>query len=245
MRGINALRAADVKFSVLAVLTRESLHQIESVFDFFEAEGIHRIGFNLEEIKGVNSDWSFVADEDTLALYQTFAHKASIRQSRGTLDIREISTIEQRLRNHPSSAILAVRPLQFVTVGVDGGFSTYCPELHGLKYADGTRHVFGNVVRNEFLDIMANPQFLSLYSAVMEGVAKCARSCDRFPICGSHRVGVKFFENGTFSSSETLQCKARIKAVADVIETNSRGKDAVAGLDGIRREASARTIMAN
>ncbi len=220
MRGIDALRAAAVEFSVLAVLTRESLRHIDDVFDFFEAEGIHKVAFNLEEIEGANSVWSFGIDDDPMELYREFARKASSRHARGTLAIREISAIEGRLGRHPTTVVGPVKPLQFVTVDIDGGFSTYCPELHGFKYPDGTRHVFGNVLSDDFLDVIANPRFLSLYDEVMEGVAKCARSCDRFSICGSHRVGNKFFENGTFSSSETIHCRTRIKVVANVIESN-------------------------
>jgi uncharacterized protein len=220
MRGIDALRAAGVEFSVLAVLTRESLRHIDEVLDFFEVEGIHNVGFNLEEIEGANSEWSFESDDNPVELYRAFAAKAFDRHHRGTLAIREISAIEGRLGRHATTVIGPVRPLQFVTVDADGGFSTYCPELHGVKYPDGTRHVFGNVLKDEFLDVIANPRFLHLYDEVMGGVAKCARDCDRFSICGSHRVGNKFFENGTFSSSETVHCRTRIKVVADLIESN-------------------------
>jgi uncharacterized protein len=229
MRGINALRAAGVEFSILAVLTRESLRRIDDVFDFFEAEGIHTVAFNLEEIEGANTAWSFGIHDDPVKLYREFARRAFNRHSRGTLAIREISAIERRLGRCPTTVVGPSKPLQFVTVDIEGGFSTYCPELHGVKYLDGTRHVFGNVLSDDFLDVIANPQFLHLYDEVMQGVAKCARSCDRFAICGSHRVGNKFFENGTFSSSETLHCRTRIKAVAEVIESN-RPRDANAAL---------------
>ena len=236
MRGIDLLRVAGVHISILAVLTRESLRHIDEVFDFFEAEGIRQVAFNLEEIKGHNSSRSFETNDDILNLYRDFARKALIRQSGGSLDIREISATEQRLGSHPVTTIGSVKPLQFVTVGVDGGFSTYCPELHGFNYPNGTRHIFGNVLRNEFLDIMANREFLSLYTAVMEGVVKCACTCDRFSICGSHRVAVKYFENGTFSSSETVHCKSRIKAVAELIEANkSGGASPYDGLNEARR----------
>jgi uncharacterized protein len=147
MRGINTLRAADVRFSILAVLTRESLRHIDAVFDFFEAEGLHNVGFNLEEIEGANSAWSFGIDDDPVELYREFARKAFSRHSRGTLAIREISAIEGRLGRRPATVVSPSKPLQFVTVDIHGGFSTYCPELHGVKYPDGTRHVFGNVLR--------------------------------------------------------------------------------------------------
>jgi sulfatase maturation enzyme AslB (radical SAM superfamily) len=76
MRGINALRAAGVEFSILAVLTRESLRRVDDVFDFFEAEGIHTVAFNLEEIEGANTAWSFGIGDDSMELYREFARQA-------------------------------------------------------------------------------------------------------------------------------------------------------------------------
>ena len=215
MRGIGSLRSAGVAFSILAVLTRESLHHVDEVFDFFEAEGLHNVAFNLEEIEGANTAGSFGTDDDLIELYRDFARKALVRHARGPLAIREISAIEQRLGPRPLTVIAPTKPLQFVTVDADGGFSTYCPELHGIRYPDGTRHIFGNVLKNDFLDVIANSQFVHIYDEVMKGVAKCARTCDRFAICGSHRVGNKFFETGTFSSTETIHCRTRIKVIAD------------------------------
>jgi uncharacterized protein len=218
MRGVSALKAAGVEFTTLAVLTRESLLHVDEVLDFFECEGIRSIAFNLEEIEGNGPRWSFADKPEAEGLFRNFVREALIRHRSGKLAIREISDIEKRLGPSPSARIGSSKPLHFVTVDVDGGFSTYCPELHGTEYSDCTEHVFGNVRINDFIDIVANRHFLRLYDAIMDGVRACARECDRFGICGSNQVGNKFFENGTFASTETLNCRTRIKSVADALE---------------------------
>jgi len=218
MRGVKALNTAGVDFTTLAVLTRESLLRVDEVLDFFEREGIRNVAFNLEEIEGNGPRWSFADKVEAEALFRDFVREALARHHSGRLAIREISDIEKRLGSSPHTRINSSMPLHFVTVDVDGGFSTYCPELHGTGYSDGTKHIFGNVRVNDFIDILGNPHFLGLYDEIMDGVRACARECDRFQICGSNQVGNKFFENGKFASTETLNCRTRIKAVADALE---------------------------
>jgi uncharacterized protein len=116
---------------------------------------------------------------------------------------------------------IQIVPLRVVTVGVDGGFSTFCPELHQIRYEDGSIHCFGNVKENELIDIFGNLNFLKIHEKIMEGVRKCAASCDRFAICGSSHPSNKYFDNGSFDSTETLFCRTRIKATADAVERHA------------------------
>jgi uncharacterized protein len=217
MRGIEILRANGIDVSILSVLTRESLIKHREVLDFFEENSLTRLGFSLEEMDHTNRDWSFRSKEEAVTLFREFAEDALVRHRSRRLKIREIEQIEERMRPGGSRAIHPV-PLHFVTVDVDGGFSTFCPQLHKIKYPDGNHHVFGNVMENEFVDIFANEHFLRVYESVMGGIKRCAESCRRFGLCGSHQVAVKYLENGTFESTETVYCKARIKVVADVLE---------------------------
>ena len=44
----------------------------------------------------------------------------------------------------------------------------------------------------------------------------CRTSCRYFPFCGGGPPGNKYFENGTFASTETLFCRLHMKACLDV-----------------------------
>ena len=44
----------------------------------------------------------------------------------------------------------------------------------------------------------------------------CRESCRYFPFCGGGPPGNKYFENGTFASTETLFCRLHMKACLDV-----------------------------
>ena len=218
MRGIDCLRSAGVPFSVLAVLTKQSLGATGRVLDFFEREGLRELGFNLEEMDGGHRRWSFDSKGEAEALFQGFAREAKQRHLEGRLNIREIKQISERLKSGGMKPKVQAIALRNVTVGADGWFSTFCPELHDARMKDGHRYRFGNVVENDFIDIFANEHFLAVHREVMDGAQKCAATCSRFEICGSPQVGNKYFENGSFDTAETLACRTRIKAVADEIE---------------------------
>lgn len=59
LNGIRQLQRADVDFHVISVLTAESLGAADEFFDFYVANGIKRVGFNVEEIEGPHRQSSF------------------------------------------------------------------------------------------------------------------------------------------------------------------------------------------
>lgn len=218
MQGIDMLRKRGVSFSALAVITQDSLDHSRAVLDFFESEEIRDIGFNVEELDSYRPAASFRSRQEAEAGFRAFMLDALDRHRSGRLRIREIEDIQTRLEAGRELKLIHAVPMRFVTVDVDGGFSTFCPQLHDAKYRDGTRHVFGNIVHNDFLDVVADPKFVEVYGEIMEGVRLCAETCKRFGLCGSNQVGVKLFENGTYASTETLICKTRVIIVADILE---------------------------
>ena len=54
MHGIRTLQAYGIPFHAIAVLTEEALGEPEQMYAFLRDEGIHQIGFNVEEQEGVN-----------------------------------------------------------------------------------------------------------------------------------------------------------------------------------------------
>ncbi|MGK7929195.1 MAG: hypothetical protein AB4290_28820 [Spirulina sp.] len=48
----------------------------------------------------------------------------------------------------------------------------------------------------------------------MEG---CRQSCEYFGVCGRGACRHKYWENGTFASTETLLCQYRIQVITDLI----------------------------
>ncbi|WP_141926308.1 radical SAM protein, partial [Haloactinospora alba] len=54
MRGVNALKRNAVPFSVICVVTAETVRHPDRLFEFFESLGAESVGFNFEEAEGAN-----------------------------------------------------------------------------------------------------------------------------------------------------------------------------------------------
>jgi uncharacterized protein len=67
--GIRRLRAAGVPFHVISVLSAESMAAPREMFEFYLAEGIERVCFNVEESEGAHVSESFRAADVEAAYY--------------------------------------------------------------------------------------------------------------------------------------------------------------------------------
>src|SRR6202162_3490872 len=67
--GVRRLRERGVPFHVISVLTAESLAAPQEMFDFYLAEGIEHVCFNVEESEGQHRSASFAAGEIEDAYY--------------------------------------------------------------------------------------------------------------------------------------------------------------------------------
>lgn len=220
MRGLRRLRDAQVPFHVITVLTREALDHPDALVDFYLAEEITDICFNVEEEEGQARRSSLVAGVAVEA-YGLFLQRVAERvfASGEALRCREIDAIAgliatpAELRRHN----LETTPLEIVSIAVDGGMSTYSPELLGVPSAEFGDFIFGNV-RSEGPDaILRHPAFIRLRGEVEAGVAACSAKCAYFGVCGGGAPGNKFFEHGHFNGTETLFCRLTRKTVLDAL----------------------------
>jgi len=60
-------------------------------------------------------------------------------------------------------------------------------------------------------------KLVAIDAEVQRGVARCKESCAYFAFCGGGSPVNKLSENGTFASTETMQCKLRVQATMDVM----------------------------
>jgi uncharacterized protein len=220
MRGIRVLREHDYPFHVITVLTRESLRQPQRLFDFYVANGIGRVAFNVEEIEGIHTTSSlsgYVADREVRAFYETFmtlteAHgaKIEVREFVGAFDA--IAGPEGGNYGNPLA-----EPLRTLSIGVNGEIGTFAPELLGYGSERHGELVFGNIHDIEIADILRNPKFIAVSAEVARGQDLCKTSCEYFSICLGGSPANKLFENGSFDSTETLFCRLSKKAVIDVV----------------------------
>jgi uncharacterized protein len=73
MRGLQLLKDNDIPFHVIAVITGEALGYALEIYDFFEAAGVERLDFNIEEVEAEHGVSTLGAghEERVREFYQT------------------------------------------------------------------------------------------------------------------------------------------------------------------------------
>jgi uncharacterized protein len=220
LRGIHLLHEHGVSFDVITVLTADSLDYPDELFDFYRANGVPSVGFNIEEIEGPHTASSLQRAGTTerfrnfLKRFLTLALSAS-----PPLLVREFETSAAALlgaRCGPGARAQENQPWAIVNIDCEGDFSTYSPELLGMTSPTHGGFALGNVNTDRLEDVMVSARFRRLEDEIGRGVAMCQETCSYFPFCGGGPPANKYFENGTFACTETLSCRLHKKVCIDV-----------------------------
>jgi uncharacterized protein len=235
MRGVRLLKAHSINFSAICVLTKSHLCDPERIYEFFVSEGFTSVSFNFDEIEGPNRTSSMMV-EGVSETFKTFVHKFLALNERDGHPLRlpnlMVNLLAERthIRNHQ------VEPWKLITVSIEGDVSTFSPELLGQDSVAHENFLLGNLCRETIEEISSRQPFLNLQDEIGSGVELCRQSCEYFRFCGGGSPANKFFENGTFRSTETLYCRLMKQAVCEVnLERASRIVEAAhLGFDVVR-----------
>ena len=146
MRGIAALNEHRIPFHVITVLTADSLDYSDEMFAFYQEHGIRQIGFNVEEIEGVNRSSSLVGD----AVRERFSEFMRrfydlVEQSPEPVMVREFQSATSAIMSGgltEEAQMQQTTPFAIISVDCLGNFSTFSPELLGLTSAEYRRFHF-------------------------------------------------------------------------------------------------------
>ncbi|WP_373480437.1 cyclophane-forming radical SAM/SPASM peptide maturase GrrM/OscB [Geminocystis sp.] len=221
MRGIRYLQKNNIPYNTISVITEESLNYPDEMFNFFLKNEIYDIAFNMEETEGVNELTSLNGKEIELR-YIKFIERfwQLVTESKSPFIVREFEVLisliysGNRLKNTDMN-----KPFVIVNYDYLGNFSTFDPELLSVKTEKYGDFIFGNVLTDTLEYICDSNKFKAIYHDINEGVKLCADSCSYFGICGGGAGSNKYWENGTFASTETQACRYRIKILTDVLVT--------------------------
>ncbi len=234
LRGIHLLHEHRIPFEVITVLTAESLDYPDELFDFFRINGIGSVGFNVEEVEGPHTQSSLQRDGTTERFRRFLTRFVSLAYAANPpLLVREFESsaaaLLQAHRFGPGARTQENKPWAIVNVDCDGNFSTYSPELLGVSSLAHGGFALGNVSADTVDGVMATRRFQRLDDEIGRGVEMCRATCDHFHYCGGGPPANKFFENGTFASTETLFCRLHKKISLDVslalLETKANAVD--------------------
>lgn len=227
LEGMAALKAHGIRFHVITVLTRESLDYPDELHAFYVEQGIEEVGFNIEEIEGPHTDSSLRSPGADLRYREFMSRFFDLAMgSEPRLQVREFGSMvaavlhsggERKFTSGQEST-----PFSLISVDHQGNFSTFSPELLGLESRTYDGFAIGNVWKDSFAMAAESPRYQAMARDVAAGVGKCRETCPYYDFCGGGAPANKYFENGSFDSTETLSCRLHRQALAEVVLSKMR-----------------------
>lgn len=227
MRGVELLRKHEIDFHVISVISDYSLDFPDEIFNFFLDLNVQRLGFNIEEVEGINNT-SSISDKSNPRV-QKFLKRVFELQKKcaGKIILREFESAFRKIigdptrsdnsvyKTIPQSHLLSTYGI--ISVDSEGNFMTFSPELLGQKSAEYNDFILGNVHDNSFIDVLQSERYKQMLGDIKAGIDLCNTSCEYFKVCGGGAPSNKYYENGTFRSTETLYCKYSIQIPIDLV----------------------------
>lgn len=217
MRGASLLAEAQILFSVIAVVTRQTLAHADDFYDFFRDHGISRVALNVEEVELFHDRSSL--GRETAQQYQRFLERLFQRSlEEGQVDFRELAVVRNAVAAGAQDGRRSgqlIRPFATTTCDHAGNIFTFSPELAGASSIAYGDFIVGNVHRQGFDEMLSSPAMMLMLRDIHSGIDRCAASCGHFSLCLGGTPGNKFFENGSFDSTETAYCLHSRQGVAN------------------------------
>lgn len=219
MRGISRLHQYAVPFSVISVLTKESLSAPDAIWRFYRSNGISRVAFNIDEEEGVHKESSLNASEHLSAFRDFMSRIADLQERDPSIEVRELASMRQFLTASATAEVKKAdnRPGAILNVDVDGNLTTFSPELLGQVHPRYGRFTWGNVHAHSWEQFVQNVQLQRARADIEAGVELCRERCPYFVVCGGGCPSNKLADHDTFVATETTKCRFKIQTVADIV----------------------------
>lgn len=218
LRGVERLNNRGIPWTLLSVITLDTMKDPEGFSEFVASSGCSGLGFKVEETN-VDHESDLDNTPDVEDLYSRFVlHLWEKFPPGGALKVREFNEYLMARGQDASCQTLPVTliPLRNITVAANGDFTILSGEL--LFKADGG-FVFGNVLNNSFMSSLRTDMFRDVGASILSGVKRCAKSCEFYAQCGSFYISQKHAESGTFDIDETAACRLEVKTLFRALDS--------------------------
>lgn len=204
-----------VEFDVISVITPVTLDYAEDYLMYMATLTPRSLGINVEESEGPHTS-STLADTSFLGRFQAFADRLAAWSAHTGIPVRELRSIDQVVHSGAEEVRNTQNvPGAIVSVTADGTLSTFSPELVGQQDPQLRSLPIGNVFDVDIIARIADCGSGQIADSVRAGVARCRSECEYFMFCGGGAPANKFYENGTFASTATLQCRTTVMAFVE------------------------------
>jgi uncharacterized protein len=218
MKSLRRLQGRGIEPNVISVLHRDCLSAADEFYAFYRDNNITDISFSIDETQGANLSSSFGALDRKPAitaflvelLGKAFADNYPLR-------IRDVERISNILGGNAQLENEQLEAWQVVVVGANGDLTTFSPEFMELRSIRHSNFCFGNILTDDFHELLENELVTATQAEIRRGVEICRSNCNYFHVCGGGAPANKISENGVLASGETAFCRHSIQAAADAL----------------------------
>jgi len=219
MGGVALLRDAGVPFDCIAVVTESSLNFPDEFYQFFVDTGPRMLSINAENVDGANLATSLAGKHHEVR-YRRFLRRIAdlhLREKRFAIrdfiwpQLRLQDFAEKRDNRPPLSGNRINQAWRILSVDWMGRIHTFSPSLLGMEIP-GVGKWLGDVRVDTPRAIVSSERVARLQTEIDVGVDKCRQECRLFEHCGGGSPAHKYFEHGSFATSETSQCRLGVQA---------------------------------
>ncbi|MEU1151559.1 cyclophane-forming radical SAM peptide maturase AmcB [Streptomyces sp. NPDC005918] len=220
MRGITQLREHGIPFSVISVVGALGITMPEELLEFLTSLGGHSVGFNIEEVEGINTD----RQPPTPAQAEEFWRRV-LTWSRAHPDapaVREVERLAEYLQLIRSGhrAEWDRRRLDPIpTVSWKGDVVLLSPELADTQAPAYGDFLAGNILNQSLVDIVRDAHRLDYVRDFLTGLDRCKAECAIFDFCRGAQAANRYFENGSLKTTETNYCQVSRQALVTALST--------------------------
>ncbi len=218
MNSLRRLQSSGFDPSVISVLHPQCLVAADQFYEFYRDNQITQVSFSIDEAEGANSTSSFdrhdYKAEMVHFLYQILSRAFTEKYP---LHIREIERISRALAGQDDVRNEQVQAWQAVVVSASGDVTSFSPEFMELNSPPHNNFCFGNILEDEFEDLIQGKLVKAVQAEIRRGVDICRASCRYFEACGGGAPSNKLSENRSLASGETSFCRLSIQTAADAL----------------------------
>ncbi|MGW4690965.1 cyclophane-forming radical SAM peptide maturase AmcB [Kitasatospora cineracea] len=228
LRGIDTLREHGLPFSVISVVSRESLHEPEALLDYLASLGCRSIGLNIEEHEGVNTGREVPDLGDTVDFWaRVLAWSHNRPDAPPVRELDRLGSYLRMVRDGTRPQWEDARHDPIPTVAASGDVVLLSPELADTPAPAYDDFRAGNVLEQSLAAILVGAHRLRYVTEFLTGLENCASGCAFFDFCRGSQAGNRYFEHGTFTATETAYCRSTEQALV-IAAANSTRKDTAA-----------------
>jgi uncharacterized protein len=227
MRGISLLKAARIRFGLLAVVSPQTITRARELLEFVDELGVRHLAINIEEHENANCERPMVSRADAEGFWRDVLYYL---RGDTTLQVREIAELAYYLDRRLAGTQNAVMPQPRATVAWNGDVVVTAPELAGATAPEHGNFVVGNVLETP-LDVIirsaAGAPYVRQYAA---GLANCQASCSFWDYCqGRESPASRWFELRDFAGTETGYCRNKRQAPVIALAAALRAQTGATG----------------